>query len=127
MKIAYILFIAAIDVLIYVTLHTKIDKKREISRLVWWLWATTLAIIVCHMELFQLRFLLPFDDLLEILLWSLAAAAAHLASVLYIETFQGSNWGFLAKGQVFTRVVLYIALFFAQCVMIVFAVERYYK
>jgi hypothetical protein len=127
MKIAYILFIAAVDVLIYVTLYNKIDKKRKISRSIWWLWAMAVGIIVCHAEVFKLKFLLPFDDFLTVLLWSLAIAAAYLISAFYVERFQEVNWNFMAVSQVFTSVVLCIFIFLGQCVIIVFAVERYYK
>jgi hypothetical protein len=133
MKIAYILFIASINVLIYVTLYTKVDKKRNISRLLWWLWATAFVIIACHIEIFKLRFLLPFDDLLAVLLLSLAIAAAHLISIFYIERIRGwdslsrQTMRFLIAGLYFNLIAMYVIVLLLQCASITAIVERYYK
>jgi hypothetical protein len=133
MKIAYILFTAAIDSLLYITLYTKINKNRKIGPALWWLWAAAALIIICHADIFKLRFLLPFDDLLMALYGVLAVAIANLLTKFYRERTQKSNFfgrqikRIVIVNTYFAEVVLYAAIFFFQCVIIFYAVERYYK
>jgi hypothetical protein len=131
-KFFYIALIAAIDILIYAT-YIKLNTNKKTGPLFWWAWAALIVVIACHVEIIRLSNLLPLNDLLGALLWSLPVAIVPLVMSFSIERIRNSDLfyplmkRFLIIGTYFSEIVLYAAIFLIQCVIIFYAVEWYYK
>lgn len=122
MKIIYILFIAAADFLLYLSLN---KTEKVSSKLLWSSWIIFLFIVVLHTGLIKLDFLLPPDRFIMMIQFLVELIVFHFVGRYYIRKTQKSTTlspniaDFAAKMASFIFLkAIYIVVFIVQCMFI---------